>query len=56
MWIKIKTLLKNKHQEWTPLFNEDIEKFQNSWLKLFSGGHNILPSNMNNLKDYKLTE
>ena len=31
MWIKIKTLLKNKNQEWTPLFNEDIEKFKNPW-------------------------
>ena len=56
MWLKIKTLLKNKHQEWTPLFNQDIEKFKNSWSNLFSGGHNILPLKMNNFNDKKLTE
>ena len=56
MWIKIKPLLKNKYTEWTPLFNEDIEKFKNSWCNLFSGGHNLLPINMNNIKDDKITE
>ena len=43
MWLKIKPLLKNKYQEWTPLLNEDINKFKISWQNLFSGGHNILP-------------
>ena len=56
MWIKIKSFLKNKYTEWTPLFNEDIEKFKNSWCNLFSGGHNLLPLNMNNIKDDKITE